>query len=429
MVMARVAISVLLVILLAATVVPGQPHGHGWIFTAAQSAPAPALGRIAPQGTMSTLVTQSVLGGTTRAVGGAMSAGNSHHLVAITSTAVHQSLLIVDGTGKIIRTLTVSPLPPSQGGYVTDVVMDQDGDFIVLEGPGGGQSMALYRLDQQLNLTTLHSGSPLIRPAALTVDIDTGDFMVLDPGRLYRVKPDGSSITTVGLFRVPVLGQVTQDIATGDFFAGSNLAQEPGAVIVRMTAGGTASTFLGAGFGSCTAVAADRASAPASRLAFAVPGGNAGVYFVDVASRAITTLLKGPNLGYTHLWPDRGNNLSTTRMTGKLTWTLALDFPGDGGLAYAVGLSVTGVRPVLPLPDGRRIPLVLDALTPLSLSGRLAPIFTGHAGRLDPAGAATATLNSLPAFQGLRLWAIALTLDPQAPLGIRTISDPVVLNL
>jgi len=427
--MARVTIPLLLALLIATTVVSGQPHGQGWIFTTGQSAPAPAMGRVDAQGKTSTLVTQSVLGGTTQAVGGAMSAGNTHYVVAITSTTTHQSLLIVDLTGRIIRTITVSPLPPSQGGYVTDAVMDQDGDFIVLEGPGGGQAHALYRMDQQLTLTTIHSGPPLNRPAALTTDVDTGDFMVIDTARLYRVTPNGSSITTVGQFRVPVLGQVTQDLATGDFYAGSNLAQEPGAVIVRMTPTGTASTFLGSGFGSCAGVAADRASAAAPRLAFAVPGVNGGVYFVDLANRAVTTLSKGQNLRYTHLWPDRGNNLSTTRAPGTLTWTFALDFPGEGGLAYAVGLSVTGVRPVLPLPDGRRIPLVVDALTPLSLAGRLAPIFTGHAGFLDPAGHAVATLSSLPAFRGLRLWAVAVTLDPQAPLGLRTISDPAVLNL
>ena len=72
--MARIVIP-LLALLIATPVVSGQPHGQGWIFTTGQSAPAPAIGRVDAQGKLSTLVLQSVLGGTTQAVGGTMSAG------------------------------------------------------------------------------------------------------------------------------------------------------------------------------------------------------------------------------------------------------------------------------------------------------------------------------------------------------------------
>jgi len=112
-------------------------------------------------------------------------------------------------------------------------------------------------------------------------------------------------------------------------------------------------------------------------------------------------------------------------------WDVRLHFTGQGGSAYAVGLSLSGVRPGLFLPDGRRICFNPDALTAPSAAGQLAPIFTGQAGVLDTAGRATARLDvsALAPLAGLRVWIQALVLDPRAPLGIRTVPDPVVLVL
>ncbi len=417
-------------LLLLALAAPGQHHSTGWIFTGSPSGTGPALGRIDMQGRMTTLVSQSVLGTSTTMEGGVMHTGNGHYIVAVTSKAVHQSLLVVDLSGVILRTLQVSPNPPAQGGYVKDVVMNADGDFIVVEGPGGAPVTALYKLDQTFTLTTLHWGSPLISPRAVTVDLNTGDYIVLDAGRLHRVAHDGSSITSVGTFRVPVQGQVTQDPRSGDFFAGSNLAQEPGAVIARMTPTGTASTFLAFGFGSCTALAADRGSATAPRLALGTPGTKSGVFFVDLATKAITTLLTGGNYRYTHLWPDRGRNVSTSK-TAAGKWAVTLDFPGETGKAYVAGLSLGGTRPGVTLPDGRHLCFNPDALTVLSIHGLLGPLFPGYTGTLDASGkgAAAVDVSALPGLKGTRLWIQALTLDPKAPQGIATVPDPVVLIL
>jgi hypothetical protein len=426
--MFSVASLVLLGSLALAATAPAQPHATGWIFGGVPTGTGPALGHLSPSGAMTTLIAQSALPASTQVEGGAMNAGNRQHLVAVTSKVVHQSVLVVDLTGRILRTLQVSPQPPSQGGYVVDAIADQNGDYIVLEAPGGAAAMALYKFDRTFTLMTLFAGSPLRIPISVTIDVDTGDFIVLDVGRLYRIPPGGSSITTVGQFRVPVLGQVTQDLASGDFFAGSNLATEPGAVIVRMTRTGTASTFLAFGFGSCTAVAADRASAPRPQLAFGVPGTQAGVYFVDVGTQAVTTLTRAAGIRFSQLWADRGRNLSTSSPATD-RWAFHVDFPGEAGLAYALGLSLSGVRPGVKLPDGRRIPIQVDILTLLSVNGQLGALLSGHTGVLDPSGAAQAVLNSAPALRGLRIWAVAVTLDPAAPLGLRTISDPVVLNL
>ena len=52
-------------------------------------------------------------------------------------------------------------------------------------------------------------------------------------------------------------------------------------------------------------------------------------------------------------------------------------------------------------------------------------------GGLDPFGRATAKIDVstlYPAIRGNVIWMVAVTLDPRAPLGVATISDPLVLK-
>ena len=107
-----------------------------------------------------------------------------------------------------------------------------------------------------------------------------------------------------------------------------------------------------------------------------------------------------------------------------------VDFPGDAGRPYVVAFSQSGFSPGVPLPDGRTIPLNLDGLTLLTANVALPPFLTGNTGVLDGLGRATVrfNLNSLPV-TGLRLWAAAVTVDPNAPLGISQISAPLLFVL
>jgi len=38
-------------------------------------------------------------------------------------------------------------------------------------------------------------------------------------------------------------------------------------------------------------------------------------------------------------------------------------------------------------------------------------------------------VSKLPGLSGLRVWAVAVSLDPAAPLGLSTISDPILIIL
>jgi hypothetical protein len=108
-------------------------------------------------------------------------------------------------------------------------------------------------------------------------------------------------------------------------------------------------------------------------------------------------------------------------------------FPsGYSWTPYALALSLSGVRPGVLLPDGRRLPLNVDALTHAVLFGGLGHFLSfASVGRLGPLGLAFTYLDvsRLPGVSGIRVWAVAVALDPAAPLGLGTISDPILIVL
>jgi len=112
--------------------------------------------------------------------------------------------------------------------------------------------------------------------------------------------------------------------------------------------------------------------------------------------------------------------------------SLHLSFPGEGRRAYMVGLSWTGARPGLRLPDGREIPLIADYLTMLCLLGGVKGILDNTFGSLDASGNARVTVNTNrfgTALNGLRIWAVALVLDAKASSGIAYIVGPKLLTI
>jgi len=149
----------------------------------------------------------------------------------------------------------------------------------------------------------------------------------------------------------------------------------------------------------------------------------------DLNTKAVTTL--SPTFSsFTHVRPDRFRNVATERL-GPGRWAVRLDFPGEVGKLYTFGVSVTGVRPGVPLADGRRLLFNPDAVTALGLSGQLGPILRGYAGQLDVAARARGVIDvgAAPPWKGVRIWIQAVTLDRNASLGILTIADPVLLIL
>jgi hypothetical protein len=112
--------------------------------------------------------------------------------------------------------------------------------------------------------------------------------------------------------------------------------------------------------------------------------------------------------------------------------SLHLSFPGEGGRAYLVGLTLKGFRPGTPLPDGRVVPLMPDDLTLLCLQGGITGVLENTVGRLNASGRAVVRIDTNgfgAALKGQKLWASALVLDPAASHGVAYIVGPTVLDI
>jgi len=104
--------------------------------------------------------------------------------------------------------------------------------------------------------------------------------------------------------------------------------------------------------------------------------------------------------------------------------SLALTAAEDGGRSYQVGSSLgTGPIPI----DYRLIGLSPDALLSVSVSDLWPSIFSGYRGVLDSRGQAQAAIHipNLPLLVGTRVHTAFVTLDAQAPSGIKSIGNTV----
>ena len=428
------ALAVGFVLWAVSPVTPAQHHTAGWsvITNASTNTTGAAIGHVDLSGKLTTVLAGSQMPQNVYAQAGTLDFDDKTYVVALLSKAINGSLLKVDRSGFILQTVQVlSKSPSNGGGYIMDVILDPDGDYIVVMGVGGGATPGLLKVDRNHKVTTLYQGAPLTDAKMVTTDIDTGNYLLVDTrGRaIYSIVPDGSAITSIGILSTThTLGsQITQDIHSGDMFVGSWTSR--GVLLFRMNSGGVATTFLASGLDVGLGVFADRASAANPRLVLGSGSTTPGVFYVDLATKAITTLYASTtSSSYYNVFPDR-EVATIKRGPGK--WEITMHFQGQSGNAYAAGLSFSGVRPGVTLPDGRRIHLNVDALTALSVNGLLGPLFTGYTGTLNSFDRASALLDvsGLPVLKGVRVWAQVITLKLSAPSGIQTIADPMILIL
>jgi hypothetical protein len=327
-------------------------------------------------------------------------------------------------TRTLLGTLTTGLSSPR------DIAVGQDGAIYVASG-----STYLYKVDLAGGVTTVTSLLGGSSYGGMDVDVDTGDMLVqsatgTDP--LLRVARNGSSVTTVGAGFDSRHG-ITQHIPTGDVYSGSCCGdQSPAENVFRLTYGQTTATVWWGTFVAPVGVyslKADRASAAAQRLVLGSLGSSVargqGIYLIDLATKNVTQVTTITTSIYETEILYRRNLASTA--TGKGTWGIVINIPEDAGFPYVMGVSLSGVRPGLRLPDGRQINLTLDTFTVFGLQYGLAPFVLGSTGVLNAQGLAAGQLNLAPlgkAGNGLRVYFEVVTLDPKAPLGIRTITDP-----
>ena len=344
------------------------------------------------------------------------------------------------------------------GSSYADLTMAPDNRGLAVAQAGG---LKVIQPLTNRTVSTLWWGAPFVNPHSIAL-LHTGDYLVgawdqASSVQVFMVTPNGSRLST---FRTvpyisPYWHMFRQDLWTGDVIEGNWSG-----LFRHRWSGGTATTLYS---GSVNAFSQDPSdgsfllATPSDLLRLhprlgittlragnfnhpavdRAPGqgeivtGQLGTLFRLDALGATVASYPGGYIGFRVCFLQEHNLLSRRLPGGPNLWAFDLDFPGENGRVYVLGLSATGFTPGIPVA-GRKIPLVPDPLFFLSVTGGLGPWFPGHAGALDASGHAMATLD-LSAFgsllQGIRIWAAAATLDPNAPGGIATVSRPVVVVL
>ncbi len=414
-----------ILLLAAATAATAQPHTEPWYGFI-----VPGAVRIDAQGSATTLGVRrapaffGTLGGTVDVDDRTLAMG------AWANDVGARFLLLVDPSATILRSIRLTWTNRSQGVGACSVQLDDDGSYLVLDNRDEANVHVhrIYRVTRSGAVTTVVTTGPMIRPSGLTVGIDDGDYHVLDyvTGQIYRFARSGQVVTSVTVPSTGTKSGFAQDLTTGDHWVGTRNG------ILRISGQGAIATVRGASPPLATVTpysfGFDRASA--ARRSVLVSSEGPVPFFVwryDVQSTAFTTLVSLPNESIRELTPPR--EVATIEPMPR-QWEYRLHFAAHPGQAYALGLSLSGVRPATRLPDGRSIWLNIDALTAPSLDGRLFPVLRNNAGILDANGRATVNLDlrGIPA-TGINVWALAIVIDPAAPLGIAVIADPVRIRI
>jgi len=355
------------------------------------------------------------------------------------------------------------------------ITLDVDNRSVVVSD----QTPSVMRVDPLSGrvIATIWSGPPLpYYPEDISVD-QNGDYLFCAQSFLYKLKRDGSSITTFYAYPVSPhsIRSYAEDKGSGDWILGRGVN---GAAIVRVDRDTWTVKFTRAGLPpNLTAMAAD----PQRRAIYT--GGsccapNYPIYKFEPATNTLTTFSNGsayaitvdrspardgsmiytgdcstsqcaiqrwnrsgaflgtvgvlPNAGINGMVFDGSRNLAPILIAAPNDRVIRLSFPGDAGRSYVLALSLSGYTPGIGLADGRVIPLNPDALTFLTATQPIPPVLTGNVGVLRATAEGVVMFNANPlgsAVKNVRVWAAALTLDPQAPLGISQISGPLLFVL
>lgn len=358
-------------------------------------------------------------------VGSSTMDGSNRQVVFFFSDTSGSYVRVHDATNDAL--VLTSRLPPywSYAG----LHVSHTGELVTVgHSPGVGHFLMVLSADYRrwTTLTRVSGYWPVPGDSyrAETQDLTSGDYLVTHsstnpsyPFRINGVSPDGQSISAVTTLS-NAGGTIVQSHLNGALITvgGSGIFS-----YVRGIGWTTLSTA-----GHRAAAALDRSPGRGMLTAFQ----SATLQRIDLTGR-IVSFVQTQSLTPVGICHARGRNLASARRGAPNDWDLHLSFPGEGGRGYVLGLSVTGFSPGISI-GGRQIALRPDPVLMMSASGRLAPFLTRNIGGLSPRGEALARLD-LRSFgsslSGTLVWAAAITLDPQAPAGIATISKPIVIVL
>jgi len=161
-----------------------------------------------------------------------------------------------------------------------------------------------------------------------------------------------------------------------------------------------------------------------------ISGGGSGEYRGAASNDSNRALFTNYNSSFATLFEGLATFLTSTspaRIGNPAGYRLAV--PGDGGLVYCAAASF-GTSPGIPLPDGRVLPLQVDALFLISACANNA-IFSGFIGVLDGNGVANFAVNipNIMGLVGIPYSVAAVTTKVTAPSGFSIVSNAVTQTI
>lgn len=325
------------------------------------------------------------------------------------------------------RNATLSTIMSNPGVRPLDVTQNADGDFVFTGNITQGEA-GLFRYSPVTNtittlITTSNIGLPTNLTAGVGIDIRNGRYTIASgsfpaSGTLFVWQvDDNGTITTIGPTGSARYSH-TQDRRNGNMYVSGYQWIYKTDVNTRLV-----STLIN-GPGDFYAITMDRSSAKTQQMFIRSIN---RVYTVDVDNQSWTSIAVNLTGSPVYEMSVYGRRNITTASVANRVWRLSLSFPGEAFRPYIIAMSISGLRPGATLPDGRRINLVADALTFLTLNNLLPGVFNPGPGLLDSGGEATAFIDtSRLGTIGVPMHIVASTI---ANNNLGTISDPIVLPL
>jgi len=424
--------------------VAGMHHGLFLGFSNLGTNPQSALGQLDPQNRLTTLVSQAngpwpywghVWGAT-------MYVDNEtvlvHGLIGLTNPPTGYALVAWDPRQNAVNhVLWSGPFNQGTPRNLTNLSINSDGNPVSYDS-ALGQLVELDRLTGKWNGTRI----PTVNNAGLggfAWDRIRGGYVYANSGsttaarqELFRTSPDRNTTTTVASTTNATLrGAYGGDLLqNGDWVSGAlnNFHYIEVRDTIKQWTTGPASSFR------MWDVSAEKFAAPGRGYYAGIVPSPQSVVYVDSTTtpHTVTTIVTSTTAPMPswlmEVLPLYGLDLVTVR-TGKATWDIRIN-PGDRrfpGQVYAVAASLQSASLTIPVPGGRELFLLPDALTAITARGPFWPFLTGNHGVLDSSGRATARLDLSAlgsAANGTLIHFAGVILDPKAPGNIAWVLEP-----
>ncbi len=298
---------------------------------------------------------------------------------------------------------TIAQLPPV--GFTTGLAFDQDGTFLV------GGDFSIFRVNGS-TVTTAYTPPPWFFMTGIVRDLDTAHFGVaLSSFRTDLVRLDRRTglDTPIRTAASPAMMLTDYDIGAGGFWFG-DFGTGPNSIhLISGKDGSTLSSL----------------TLPAASLVTVHQTTGDLITWTDD-----TITLRDRNGTAKRTWgPFPGRNFLSTRVVGGRAihgvgpatpgsiYELHLSFRNLPTSPYLAALSLSGMRPGIPIPGHGRLRIVPDGLFALTAGRDIPGVTNAFAGTLDATGSAKARFfipGAVP--RGTHVTVAALALDRSASM-------------